>query len=132
MYLLLFYIWATPISFTQSCHDSLFQMLKVDVERQRSRETQLQNTYAQMARLREDQMAEVGKIYENAPTPLQVSSRADAEEPEEEIQKYHSSPTLSIESVWAPLTSYRACLLVIPVDGQQFSSRMRNWWRRGT
>lgn len=62
-------------------------MLKVDVERQRSRETQLQNTYAQMARLREDQMAEVGKIYENAPTPPQASLRVDTEEPEEETQK---------------------------------------------
>ncbi|KAL5960739.1 Cell division cycle 5-like protein [Taenia solium] len=62
------------------------EMLKVDVERQRSRETQLQNTYAQMARLREDQMAEVGKVYENAPTPPQASLRVDTEEPEEETQ----------------------------------------------
>lgn len=62
------------------------EMLKVDVERQRSRETQLQKTYAQMARLREDQVAGVEKFDENAPTPPLVSPRADAEVPEKDAQ----------------------------------------------
>uniref|UniRef100_A0A0R3WNT3 Myb_Cef domain-containing protein n=1 Tax=Hydatigena taeniaeformis TaxID=6205 RepID=A0A0R3WNT3_HYDTA len=62
------------------------EMLKIDVERQRSRETQLQNTYAKMARLRDDRMAEAEKIYDNTTTPPLASPRAGVEGLEDETQ----------------------------------------------